>query len=575
MRFILGLISFSHVPAPFPPPYLLDSGSGLWDTLWTNFISEPFNGFAAIVFFLAIFHSFMAKRILHASENAFTAFEIKKKKLDLDKDARSIKGKLLHFLGEVEAIFGIWILVLGVGSLIFGKWEAFSFYINNKNYTEPLFVVVIMTIASSRPILKLFELILWKMVRLVKWRLEAWWIILLTLAPLAGSFITEPAAMTITAYLLLEKFYILRPSLKFQYATLGLLFVNISIGGALTNFASPPILIVAEAFNWSSLYVFVHIGIRAAFATFLSTFIYFILFRKELHQLRESYSLHAYEKYIQRRFIRKKDLEIAFDALEYEINRNLGFTKTFVDQCDHIKSEISERASAHLTEKEKAHIDVNAAINKRFEDLKIDEMKRTIPGLLPERLKPFYRDPNWDHREDKVPYWLMGIHVFFLIWTIINAHSPVLFMGGFMFYLGVFQVTAYYQNRLDLKPPLMVAFFLSGLLIHGGLQAWWIAPILSQLGTLSLGVSALILTAFNDNAAITYLVSLVPNLSEASKYAVTVGAITGGGLTLIANAPNPVGQSILKPIFPKGIHAGHLFLGALLPTIVTGIIFLL
>lgn len=571
MRLILGFISFSA----FPPPYLLDSGNGILDTLWANFTSDPFNGFAAIVFFLAIFHTFMAKKILHASEKAFTDFEIKKKKHNLDKDAVSIKGKLLHFLGEVEAIFGIWTLVLGFGAFIFGKWDAFSYYINHKNYTEPLFVVVIMTIASSRPILKLFELILWKMVRLVKWRLEAWWILLLTLAPLVGSFITEPAAMTITAYLLLEKFYILQPSLKFQYATLGLLFVNISIGGALTNFASPPILIVADAFNWSTFYVLVHIGIRATFAIFLSTFIYFLIFRIELQELRESFSLHAYEKYIQRRFLRKKDLENAFDTLEYELNRNLGFTKTFVDQCNQIKASISESAITHLTEKEKAHIDVNAAINKRFEDLKIDEMKRTIPGLLPERLKPFYRDPNWDHREDKVPYWLMGIHVFFLVWTILNAHSPVLFMGGFMFYLGVFQVTAYYQNRLDLKPPLMVAFFLSGLLIHGGLQAWWIAPILSQLGAFSLGLSALILTAFNDNAAITYLVSLVPSLSEASKYAVTVGAITGGGLTIIANAPNPVGQSILKKVFPKGIHAGHLFLGALLPTVVTGIIFLL
>lgn len=566
-----GVVVFS---ALIPPPYVLSTDQGLLHTLYTNFVNEPFNLFATVVFFCAVVHTFLSKRILTASEHAFIAHDMKVKQGSVDPDATSIKGRLLHFLGEVEAVFGLWIIVLGLGALAFGKWEAFSLYLESKNYTEPIFVVVIMTIASSRPILKLFELLLWKIVKLTPYRLEAWWICLLTLAPIAGSFITGPAAMTIAAYLLLEKFYDLKPSHRLKYGTLGLLFVNVSIGSALTSFASPPILIVSKTFQWSNAFVFYHIGIKAIIGILISTALYFLWFRKEFQSLRTAYAVHAYEKYIQRRFLSKKDLESAFDALEVEINKNLGFTKTFVDQCNQIKETIKLQAFSHLTEEERNTYNITGAIHERFENLKMSEMKRTIPGLLPPAMRPLYRDPNWDHREDKVPYSIMLIHVLFLVWTIMNAHSVVMFMAGFLFYLGFFQVTAYYQNRMDLKPPLMVAFFLSGILIHGGLQAWWIAPILSHMKPFAMGLSALVLTAFNDNAAITYLVSLVPNLSEASKYAVTVGAVVGGGLTVIANSPNPVGQSILKPAFPKGIHAGHLLIGALLPTLIAGLIFL-
>jgi Na+/H+ antiporter NhaD/arsenite permease-like protein len=83
-----------------------------------------------------------------------------------------------------------------------------------------------------------------------------------------------------------------------------------------------------------------------------------------------------------------------------------------------------------------------------------------------------------------------------------------------------------------------------------------------------------VLTAFNDNAAITYLASLVPGFTDTMKHAVVAGAVTGGGLTVIANAPNPAGQSILGQYFPDGISPVGLLLGALGPTLIVATAFL-
>jgi Na+/H+ antiporter NhaD/arsenite permease-like protein len=125
-----------------------------------------------------------------------------------------------------------------------------------------------------------------------------------------------------------------------------------------------------------------------------------------------------------------------------------------------------------------------------------------------------------------------------------------------------------------LKSPLLVGFFLAGLVTHGGMQAWWIAPVLGSLGDLPLMLTATILTAFNDNAAITFLSTLVPEFSITAKYAVVAGAVTGGGLTVIANAPNPAGQSILSKFFPGGVNPAKLAMGALIPTIILGLVFM-
>jgi predicted cation transporter len=81
--------------------------------------------------------------------------------------------------------------------------------------------------------------------------------------------------------------------------------------------------------------------------------------------------------------------------------------------------------------------------------------------------------------------------------------------------------------------------------------------------------AAVVLTAITDNAAITYLASLVPGLSDSFKYYVVAGAVAGGGLTVIANAPNPVGNAILREYFPEGnVRPLMLLCAALLPTFV-------
>jgi Na+/H+ antiporter NhaD/arsenite permease-like protein len=94
------------------------------------------------------------------------------------------------------------------------------------------------------------------------------------------------------------------------------------------------------------------------------------------------------------------------------------------------------------------------------------------------------------------------------------------------------------------------------------------------LGDFELYFGAMLLSAFNDNAAITYLATLVPDLADNLKIAVVAGAVAGGGLTVIANAPNPAGNAILSKYFPAGITPLGLLMGALIPTVITSIVFL-
>jgi Na+/H+ antiporter NhaD/arsenite permease-like protein len=172
-----------------------------------------------------------------------------------------------------------------------------------------------------------------------------------------------------------------------------------------------------------------------------------------------------------------------------------------------------------------------------------------------------------------VPAWIVAVHLGFMAWTVFNAHYPALFLGGFLFYLGFARATSPYQNRMELKTPLLVGFFLAGLVIHGGLQAWWIAPVLRRLSEDPLFVGATVLTAINDNALITYLATLVPNLGDELRLAVVQGAVVGGGLTVIANAPNPAGQALLGRFFDGAISPLGLLAGALVPTILTAAVF--
>jgi hypothetical protein len=544
----------------------------------------PFNLVATLIFFCAIIHTFLTSKFLAIGHKWEHDHKKKKQQGLVDKHSVHHGAELFHFLGEVEAVFGIWAIALAGSIFFFYDWKTLVGYISHRvNFTEPLFVVVIMTLASTRPILKLSETIMWKIANLLGGSLTAWWFTILTLGPLLGSLITEPAAMTISAVLLGRKLYDLEPGEKFKYATIGLLFVNISVGGTMTHFAAPPVLMVAGPWNWGMGHMILNFGWKALVGILISNGIYFLLFRKELLQLQEAFALRSVIDHIQQKYLSHRALEAEFDKIVTAVNAEMKLADNFDRQIgelvENTKRRLAERLKdLHLENITREGLDpalVKEAFDQRFEELKLLQMRRALPALLPEDERPEFRDPQWDERDDPVPTWIIIVHVLFMGWTIFNAHHPELFIPGLLFFLGFAQVTSPFQNRINLKPALLVGFFLGGLVIHGGVQGWWIAPVLGNLQEIPLMMVSTVLTAFNDNAAITYLSTLVPGFTDSLKYAVVAGAVAGGGLTVIANAPNPAGQAILKKYFENGVSPIGILAGALLPTVIVWLCYLI
>ncbi len=565
-------------------PRALDSygdahASGILESLKGRVVQEPFNLVASLIFLFAIIHTFLAGKFLVVAHRWEHEHKEKIKCGEADKYSVSHGARLFHFLGEVEVVFGIWAIALALAIFFFYDWHTVLNYLGHKvNFTEPMFVVVIMTLASTRPILKLAEGFMWRIAHLAGGTLIAWWFTILTIGPLLGSFITEPAAMTISALLLSAKFYELNPSEKFKYATIGLLFVNVSVGGTLTHFAAPPVLMVAGPWHWGMAHMFTHFGWKALIGILISNTFYFLIFKNEFNILQEKFELASLKERIGKKYFTRENLEVEFSDLEHIISDKLKFSETFREAYGKIKEQTRTRLRAQLqdqiTRKGTDPELVREAFDERFDEIRRREMRKTIPGLMPEEERADFYDPEWDKRDDPVPLWVVVIHVLFMVWTIVNAHYPALFVCGMLFFLGFAQVTSPFQNRVDLKPALLVGFFLGGLVIHGGVQAWWIAPVLGHLGETTLMLCATVLTAFNDNAAITFLSTLVPNFTDPLKYAVVAGAVAGGGMTVIANAPNPAGQAILKKYFENGVNPGKLALAAITPTVVVVLAFM-
>ena len=534
---------------------------------------EPFNMVGTLIFFVAILHTFLTSRFMVIARRWSRQHQDRIARGLADRHSVHIGAEVFRFLGEIEVVFGLWAAVLTWTIFFFYDWETLHTYITQRvNFTEPMFVVVIMTLAATRPILKLAETALAWVSGLLGGTLKALWMTLLTLGPLLGSLITEPAAMTICALLLGRKFYDLSPSAPFKYATLGLLFVNVSVGGTLSHFAAPPVLMVAGPWQWDMVYMITHFGWKAVLGILASNTLYFLVFRRELADLESSFAMISLKDAIQRNYIPRSAIEPEFDRMSAALGEELGFREAVESRYATLKEEIAGKLRRRYEDDIRSRrIDLRlarAAFDQRFEEIKRQNLRRIFPGLLPEAQRARYRDPEWDNRDDPVPGWVIAIHVVFMAWTIVNAHDPAIFVPGVLFFLGFSQVTAPFQNRIDLKPPLLVGFFLGGLVIHGGVQGWWIAPVLGALADIPLMVSATVLTAFNDNAAITFLSTLVPDLTERLKYAVVVGAVSGGGLTVIANAPNPAGQSILKKYFQNGVSPLMLLVAAVPPTLI-------
>jgi len=278
----------------FPKPvgsYADDAIPGIGEKLAQRIKSEPFNLIASLIFLCAIVHTFLASRFMAISHR----FQHKFEALALDKspghasavtlDKLEFRANLFHFLGEVEAVFGIWLIPLAIAIVFTHGWSAMVLYISGVSFAEPVFVVVIMAIASTRPVLQLAEQCLAKFASLGGGGTSAWWFSILTVGPLLGSLITEPAAITICALLLLRRFYALQPGFTLRYATLGLLFVNISVGGTLTHFAAPPVVMVAHTWNWGFVFMLTHFGWKAVVGILVANTLCFLKFRGEMAAL--------------------------------------------------------------------------------------------------------------------------------------------------------------------------------------------------------------------------------------------------------------------------------------------------
>lgn len=411
---------------------------------------------ATVLFALAVLHTFLVGRFAKWAHRY---------------PEGSIAENLLHFLAETEVVFGLWAAALFVGIVaVTGSVEQAAHYIDGLNFTEAKFVFVVMVIAATRPVVALAERILNGVSRLLPLPHEtAFFVTALSVGPLLGSFVTEPAAMTLLALVLKRRYFDREITSRFAYALLGLLFVNVSIGGTLTHFAAPPVLMVARKWKWDTWFMLSHFGWRAALSTLVSTALTAWAFRQEL-----------------------------------------------------------------------------AAIEP------VEAVARPIPA------------------------WLTILHCLFLAAVVGLAHHPDVFLGVFMLFLGLATATREYQDRLKLREGLLVGFFLAGLVTLGSLQEYWLKPLIISLGGSSLYFGATALTAITDNAALTYLGSLVEGISDELKYALVAGAVTGGGLTVIANAPNPAGAGILnrsKAFGEDGISPLGLLLGAVPPTAVSILFF--
>lgn len=409
---------------------------------------------AAVIFALAIIHIFSVKYFEHLAH-------------------RSEKHSgLFHLLGEIEVVFGIWAMILVLFMFVFlGKEDTIT-YVNSRNYIETMFVFVIMVIAATRPILHTVISFIKRLSNLIPSKgAVGFYFVTLFIVPLLGSFITEPAAMTLAALILSDKLFSQRISTKLKYMTLGALFINVSIGGTLTNFAAPPILMIAQKWDFSTVFMFSTFGWKAMIATFINTILLIVIFYKELSSI-------------------------------------------------NIRTTVSDR--------------------------------------------------------EKIPFVIVLTHFSFLFLVVYFGHYPAFFMSIFLLFLGVTYAYQQYQDRLMLREGLLVAFFLGGLVILGGQQEWWLKPLISSMSNAEAFVGAISLGAFTDNAAITYLASLVDGLSDEFKYYLVAGAVTGGGLTVIANAPNPAGVAILKSHFEDStVDPRYLFLGALVPTLIASLCFII
>ena len=209
-------------------------GGGIWDSCKTSrpMPIQPIDAIAAALFAAALIHTFTTR-----------VFERLARR-------HPRHAGLFHLLGEVEVVFGFWAIVLIIAMALVAGGGAALAYAESRKFTEPLFVFVIMVVAASRPVLVFVQSALSRLARLLPGRsavTEIW--LGLALAP--------------------RVFRAGMPEWK-KYAALGVLFVNISIGGTLTANAAPPVLMVASAWNWDTAFMASEFGWKAVLAVLVN-----------------------------------------------------------------------------------------------------------------------------------------------------------------------------------------------------------------------------------------------------------------------------------------------------------------
>lgn len=184
---------------------------------------SPMELIATIIFAIAVLHTFSTKFFAQLAH------------------VQPAHAGFWHLLSEVEVVFGFWAFIFMLVVFFFLGQSTAVEYVDSRNFTEPFFVFAIMVIAASRPILKAVEASVKFLAGVLPVnRPLAMFFLCLALLPLLGSLITEPAAMTLAALMLRDSFYRFGLSRRLKYATIAVLFVNVSVGGTLTNFAAPP-----------------------------------------------------------------------------------------------------------------------------------------------------------------------------------------------------------------------------------------------------------------------------------------------------------------------------------------------
>ncbi len=434
-----------------------DNLSTFFEQIFHRLDVQPENGIFLLIFLFAIIHSFFAPKI-HAYA---------RRKREVSPSGFNFSS-LLSFVGEVEVVFGLWAIpLLAFLAWSFG-WTGMLDYVDRWDFKEPLYILVTMAIASTYPILHAFEDGAFRILKLFRGGERGLWWLLLTLGPLSGAIFKEGVAMTLSL-LVLRKYLLHQLSPRLLYGTIALLFINVSLAGALTAFASTASLVISHSWGWDTPFVFTQFGLKALFLIFLLPTIGWFFFKKDLEQLGEA-----------------------------------------------------------------------------------KEAKETV----------------------HVPFWVTLVHLLFLFGVIIFGHQPVLFLGLFVLFLGFTEATPRFQTSIPLRGAILVAFFLATVILHAGLQGFWVEALMHHLEHNALLPVTLLLTSFNHNAAVAYLATLVPNLTFVMKEAIFSGIVAGGGLTLIANGPNMIGYRFLsQTLAPDEPSVLRITLWAIPPTFIAYLVF--